>query len=332
MKKNKEKNYCLSTLEEGYESYSFKAVKLLFDSQKVNPRTSIAYTSGEYTDNVTKVSISGVQEKMFAVIEHGELRLARTGEQSHYIIKPIPANLGLRNRHDIPMNEHLTMQIAGQVYGIQTAANGLIYLKNGSLAYIVKRFDISTDGKKYYQEDMASLLGKSVLTHGTDYKYTGSYLEIARVLRKVMPIWKFDLPKLFSLIIFNYLFSNGDAHLKNFSIRKNEKGLLTLAPAYDLLNTSLHVNDSDFALSGGLGITDFSDAYDRTGHPAMEDFISFATDCGLTDRQISKEIKPFLDKQDMVYALCDRSFLSDKAKRMYVRSYEERLMRLLRSK
>lgn len=324
------KNYCLSTLEEGYESYSPKAVKFLFDGQKVNPHTSVDYTSERYTENIVKVSISGVQEKMFAVVDTGELRLARIGEQSHYIIKPIPVNYGLRNRHDIPLNEHLTMQIAAQVYGIRTAFNGLVHLKDNSFAYVVRRFDVSKEGEKFYQEDMASLLGKSVLTHGSNYKYIGSYLEIAQALRKVLPAWRFDLPKFFGLIVFNYLFSNGDGHLKNFSVQKNEKGLLALAPAYDLLNTSLHVNDEDFALSDGLGITDLSDAYDRTAHPAVDDFITFGKCCGLTERQISNVLKPFLEKQDLVYTLCARSPLSDKCKRMYIRSYEERLMRFLR--
>jgi serine/threonine-protein kinase HipA len=42
----------------------------------------------------------------------------------------------------MPANEHLTMQIARQVYGIETAENALIFFKNGAQAYITRRFDV----------------------------------------------------------------------------------------------------------------------------------------------------------------------------------------------
>lgn len=38
----------------------------------------------------------------------------------------------------------------------------------------------------------------------------------------------------------------------------------------------------------------------------------------------------FVQEQPEVYALTDRSFLDEKVKRMYKRSYQERLQRLLR--
>jgi serine/threonine-protein kinase HipA len=44
----------------------------------------------------------------------------------------------------MPANEHLTMQIARQVFGIETAENALIFFQNGEQAYITKRFEIYT--------------------------------------------------------------------------------------------------------------------------------------------------------------------------------------------
>ena len=41
-------------------------------------------------------------------------------------------------------------------------------------------------------------------------------------------------------MVFNYVFSNGNAHLKNFSLFESEFGDYILAPAYDVLCTSLH--------------------------------------------------------------------------------------------
>ena len=61
----------------------------------------------------------------------------------------------------MPANEHLTMQIARQVYGQNTAENALIFFKNGSPAYITKRFDVDIEGSKLAQEDFASLAGRT---------------------------------------------------------------------------------------------------------------------------------------------------------------------------
>lgn len=66
-----------------------------------------------------------------------------------------------------------------------------------------------------------------------------------------------EIEKLYTLIVFNFVFSNGDAHLKNFSLIEIPGGDYVLSPAYDLLNTRIHVDDSDFALDGGL----FSDGF-----------------------------------------------------------------------
>ena len=38
-------------------------------------------------------------------------------------------------------NEHVTMQIASQVFGIETPPNAVVRFTDGELAYIVKRFD-----------------------------------------------------------------------------------------------------------------------------------------------------------------------------------------------
>lgn len=72
-----------------------------------------------------RISVSGVQEKFPAIIDNGKIRIAPDGERPTHILKPAPWDKTLRDRKQIPANEHLTMQIASQVYGIQTASNGI---------------------------------------------------------------------------------------------------------------------------------------------------------------------------------------------------------------
>ncbi|KAA6314711.1 hypothetical protein EZS27_034715 [termite gut metagenome] len=76
-------------------------------------------------ENITKISISGVQEKLSAIIGKGKVILTPESTQGKYIIKPIPDYKRLQYCHFMPANEHLTMQIARQVYNIHTAENAI---------------------------------------------------------------------------------------------------------------------------------------------------------------------------------------------------------------
>ena len=175
------------------------------------------------------------------------------------------------------------------------------------------------------------MIGKTSDAYGQDFKYTGSYEDVALKIKELVPAWKVEIAKLFSLILFNYAFANGDAHLKNFSLQRSKNGDYLLSPAYDLMNTSLHTNDDDFALENGLASTlEKSDIYDKKGHPCQEDFIKFGQRIGLPDKLINKIMAPFLIEQSKVLNLIENSFLEEKQKRMYLSSYRERLKRLQR--
>jgi serine/threonine-protein kinase HipA len=281
---------------------------------------------------INQISVSGVQEKLSAIVDKVRIVLTPEGEQGRYIIKPVPNYKHLRFRHQIPANEHLTMQIARQVYKINTAENGLVFFADGEVAYITKRFDFSADGNKIKQEDFSSLALKTAITHGKDFKYTGSYEDAAMLLRTYVSAWQVEMSKFFTLVLFNYLFSNGDAHLKNFSLQQVSEGDYLLSPAYDLMNTSVHVDDTDFALQDGLmPKSECSEFYVRTGHPCKTDFITFGNRIGVQPKKLATQIELFSQEHSLINELIDHSYLDDKTKRMYRRSYQERLHRFLRS-
>lgn len=108
-----------------------------------------------FNNNSKRISVSGVQIKYSLVADDGILRLTKEGEQGEFILKPVPNNL--RNKEFCPANEHLTMQIAAQVYGIPTAPNGLCFFRTEPCLF-VRRFDLSEKGK-LQKEDFASLAG-----------------------------------------------------------------------------------------------------------------------------------------------------------------------------
>ena len=287
--------------------------------------------SADMAKSINQLSVSGVQEKLSAVVAAGKIVLTPIGKQGRYIIKPAPAYKHLRFRDQIPANEHLTMQIARQVYKIPTAENGMVFFKNGEAAYITRRFDYDAEGNKIKQEDFSSLAHKTSATHGHDFKYTGSYEDAAALIRNHVAAWQVQMSRFFSLVVFNYLFANGDAHLKNFSLQQTPGGDYLLAPAYDLLNTSIHVADEDFALQGGLiPEAEYSDVYARTGHPCRADFETFGRRIGVLPKKMMTILDMFSQEQAEVYTLIDRSFLDEKVRRMYKRSYQERLSRFVR--
>lgn len=321
--------HCPSTLKKGYDTYSRTALKRVFNDRRVShilPYMSPASDAGMdevFTDNRKHISISGVQEKFSVILKKNKLGLSKDGERGSYILKPIPAK-GKRS-DQMPANEHLCMQIARQVFGIETAENALIFFSDGAPAYITKRFDVKPYGSKWAQEDFATLAGRSPQTHGTSYKYKGHYLELFHLLKKHVPAYAVEAPKLLKLILFNYLISNGDAHFKNFSLIETPLGDFKLSPAYDLLNSRIHIDDADFALSEGLLPSAL--AKGKVG----EQFRILTREAGMDARIIEALLVSLADKTKAIEVLVQASFLDEKTKRNFLQGYQARVKKLMRA-
>lgn len=325
-----ELNICPSTLVEGFQTYSPAAVKLLFDGNPVShilpfrsPNNEEAENE-EYAKHVGRVSLSGVQPKAGLIIKGNQLVRPSEQERSRYILKPAPSSYALLERKDCPANEHLSMQLASQVYHIETAPNALCFFSDGEQAYITRRFDVAPDGSKYQQEDFASLAGLTKAHGGSDYKYSNlSYEECAEIIGKYTTAPSVEILKFFRIVVFNYLILNDDAHLKNFSLINRGDGEYHLSPAYNLINTSLHLYEPRiFALDKGL----FREGMHLTDTRTVTrvDFEEFGRRIGLATRLVKRELDNFATEQPLAKELINRSFLSDKLKKYYWQSYNYR--------
>lgn len=324
---------CPGTLAEGFTTYSPTCLKRVFNGRKVshvlpyNAPDVSEDDAEKFQQNRKRLSISGVQEKVSLLMEKNRLRLTEEGEQGTYILKPIPRDL--RKTDQAPANEHLTMQIARQVFNIHTAENALVFFKNGDPAYITKRFDVTEDGKKIGKEDFATLAGKTAETSGPNFKYEYSYEEMAELVQTYVPAAMVELEKLFSLILFNYLVCNGDAHLKNYGVLETKHGDYILSPAYDLINTSLHVDDTVMALNDGLFKDDYStESFEANGFYAYDDFCAFGLKIGLVESRVIKILNTFRSNRKSVESLTHRSFLNEEMKIVYMDSYLNKLKAL----
>lgn len=314
---------CPGTLEPGPTTYSPKCRAELFGTRTKQvshvlpfpPPGKESKQGRVYQEKRQRISISGVQEKYSMALSGNQLELVE--RKGQYILKPIPGDLV--NREFIPANEHLTMQIAKQVFGIETAANAMIFFEDGTPAYITRRFDYKPDGNKYSIEDFATLLQKTEEKEGENYKYNASYEDIGRMIKRYVPAAAIAMEKFFRLVVFNYLFSNGDAHLKNFSVIESRDGDYVLAPAYDLMCTQLHIDDSDLALQNGLYEGDIDgESYSKYGMYTYQSFVEFAERIGIREIRAVKLLDQIIEKIPGVAPLVQRSFLSTELQGQYL--------------
>jgi serine/threonine-protein kinase HipA len=317
-KKIEKNEYCLSCRKKLFDGKRVSTV-LEFDKPK-------AENISMYNEHSKRMSISGVQLKYSLRLNGNKLELCESNGQ--YIIKPIPTADHLEMMEDAPENEHLTMQIASQIFNIKTAHNALIYFKDGTPAYITKRFDVKGDGTKYIQEDFAQITNRTKETHGESYKYEGSYLEIGELIKKYVPASMIAIENFFKIIVFNYIFSNGDAHLKNFSLIRNDFGEIELSPSYDLMSTIIHTpGERDTALD--LFEKDHeSEYYDTYGHYGRTEFIEFAKRLGLIELRSLRIMDEFIGKEQKILSFIQKALLSKQAQQLSIKNLQDRLKRI----
>jgi serine/threonine-protein kinase HipA len=171
------------------------------------------------------MSVQGVQPKLSARlnIKEGKLEIVDTG--GRYILKPQHQYFP-----EMPQNEDLTMRLADEI-GFEIPLHGLIWSKDNSLTYLIKRFDRKGQSEKIPVEDFAQLAG---LTRDSKYDY--SMEKVVSLIDKFCTFPSVEKLVLFKLVIFSYITGNDDMHLKNFSVI-TDNGKVKLSPCYDLVNT-----------------------------------------------------------------------------------------------
>lgn len=325
---------CFGCFKEDVDGFCYQCRKKLFDGRNVPHVLPFKAPENEgllhYNDKIKRLSISGVQLKYSLKLEKKELVF--TEKNGQYILKPIPPTSTIVMQDQAPANEHLTMQIADQLFNIPVAFNALMQFKDGPPAYITRRFDLKPDGTKYLQEDFAQISGKTTKNDGPHYKYNSTYEDIGKLIRQKVAAYPSVLESFFRLVLFNYIFSNGDAHLKNFSLIQTDFGDHIFSKAYDLLSTVLHSPaESDTALDLYEG--DYkSPFYEKYGYFGRPDFEEFATRIGVKPGRAKNIIHELLGKQQQVQAMIKNSFLSKMGKEKYTHCYLDKVRRFLPSK
>jgi serine/threonine-protein kinase HipA len=176
--------------------------------------------------------ISGVQPKLLLKAQD-----KTTMKFEHYIVKSWESQYP-----QLALNEYFCMR-AVKHSGLITPE---FYLSDDFSMFVMKRFDVKDDESYLGFEDMCVLTAR-----GTTQKYDGSYEEISRVIKDIIPPQrkKESLKILFKALVMNHLLQNGDGHLKNYGILyKNDFGDAYLAPIYDVVTTTIYIKNDIPAL------------------------------------------------------------------------------------
>ena len=188
---------------------------------------SYAAQLAEVRQRSDKMSIQGVQPKLSAVLKLKDSSFALVDRGGRFILKPNPLAYV-----EVPANEALTMRMAAEV-GIEVPMHGLLRAEDASWVYCVKRYDRVGRSGKVHVEDFAQLSGATRET-----KYDSSLERVVQLVEQFCTFPAIEKPKLAKRLLFCFLTGNEDMHLKNFSIWLQD-GVVSLSPAYDLLNSTL---------------------------------------------------------------------------------------------
>jgi len=304
---------CNGCLKDNTKGFCSSCETILFNRSKVSPQLDFNWEdiSKRIDGQPMGFSISGVQRKGFIGKPRGVKLVPKmeVDEKSQYILKPMLSRFNLPGQS--PANEHLTMQIAKQLFSIKITECAFMNFANGTPAYITRRFDYTDKDEKLNQEDFVSVLKAA-------HKYTSkTYQDVGEWLS---PLNRVDFLR---ILIFNFLTGNGDVHLKNISLLETADGDMMLSPSYDLMNTKIHLADNLLALN-------LFKEFEQTSLPLgekypynREAFIEFGNRLNIKETTIQRIMDSFDKKESELLAMVDKSFLSDDAKNLYKKNVGE---------
>lgn len=304
--------YCYKELKEGQTDYHPSCAKKLYGVKTAPVLPYNRSQIGELAKRVVRAqtTLTGVQAKLSLDVNHGQKnepdRFTIVGLWGRFILKPQTDTY-----RSLPELEDLTMHMA-EAAKIAVVPHGLIRFDDGELCYITRRIDRQPDGSKTAMEDMCQLSERL-----TEYKYKGSYEQIAKLIKKYSAVPQLDLVNFWEVVVFSWITGNSDMHLKNFSLYKTPLGFC-LTPAYDLLSTLIVMPQDTEELALTLN--------GKKRKIKRSDFEKAMTASGLNQKVIQNMANKFGKAISKWIDLIDNSFLPNDMKREYKRLIIKRVI------
>ena len=181
-----------------------------------------------------RLSLAGVQDKAAICLIENQIALPENGCPTTHILKPASPHF-----EGITENEYFILKIAKRI-GIPVPEVELRKIKDITFI-LIERYDRRIKSnyiERIHQEDFCQALGiPSIKKYQND---GGPSLSNCFDLLNNTTQPAIDRNRLASVVIFNYLVCNMDAHGKNFSLLHNTASSIKLAPFYDILCTRVY--------------------------------------------------------------------------------------------
>ncbi|MFH1504924.1 MAG: HipA domain-containing protein [Candidatus Omnitrophota bacterium] len=279
-----------------------KFLKEMFNSSKL---PSVDFNLGDVSQEAQKLtgklSISGVQPKLSVKLDKKQNILIPVTKGGEYILKP-----QIFTFPNIPENEQCCMDIAEEL-GVDIPPHCLIALKDGSFAYLVKRFDREKN-IKFHQESFAQILQQPD-------KYKGSVEQIGRKLETMPSVPGYDIQLFFERVVFNFIIGNGDAHLKNYSVSYKDKDI-RLSPAYDIVCSKLVIPDEE---DSAININGKKNKLQREDFDSLAEYLNIPAEV---------RYEKFENKFDTMKKIIEASKINKEKQQRFIEIVKERLSRL----
>ncbi len=204
------------------------------------PDTYTVEVADDFHQAGLRFSLAGVGMK-FSMLRRGDrLTIPAHGEGGDWIVKTPDTRF-----RDVPLNEFAMMTLA-RASGIDVPEIMLlprervderlppsIWPEHEEFAYAIRRFDRDEHRNLVHIEDLAQV--RNVYP---EQKYKGNFETVASLIYRghdTESLLEFTRRMAFSVLI-----SNGDSHLKNWSLIYRDGRVPTLSPAYDLVSTAFY--------------------------------------------------------------------------------------------
>lgn len=296
--------FCYKDLKGGQTDYHPACARKFFGTKEAPKLPYIRAQLGDLARKVVRAqtTLTGVQAKLSLDINRGGRnepdRFTIVGLWGRFILKP-----QTNSYRALPELEDLTMHLA-EAAKISVVPHSLIRFSDGELCYITRRIDRLDDGNKVPMEDMCQLTERL-----TEYKYKGSYEQIAKAIRRYSSAPQLDVVNFWEVVVFSWLTGNADMHLKNFSLYNPMHDGYTLTPAYDMLATTLVMPEDPEELALTLN--------GKKRKLRKADFIKSITASGVDEKVIDNMARRFGRVLPKWFEIIDRSFLPEDLCRAY---------------
>lgn len=320
---------CPGTLKDGFTSYNPSTLRSLFNGKSVFHVLPGPALGTEWDEAAVKdLHFGGQQWYRMQLRKNVPVPDPRGG----WMLKTVFPGAGNVN---FPLeqaaNEHLCLQLASQVFDLETVPNALIFFPDGQPALICKYLNSAYPQSNYLRGyvDFVELMGTTYKEMSARMMREYSYQHLAVLIDKLVSASVITKERFFAQVVFSWLVSNGDAHLKNYGLVKTDRSDYVMAPVMNVMCTQIHQPGPEISAPGGLFSGDRNTPeFRESGHYTRSEFSIFGARIGLLPNRIDKILNKFTEGRILAVELIERAFLPEEVKNSFRYFLLERLSRL----